>query len=114
MPGVAPHNWQAGVTPTLSLSHKGQVVGAKVLAASMLDMLTDPGLITKAKQEFDAVLQKSPYFSLLPPEAKPDLTMNKEVDGPPAARDEQALPEQEGQLQVAMARHDESAACFHL
>ena len=57
VPGVAPHNWQAGVTPTLSLSHKGQVVGAKVLAASILDMLTDPGLITKAKQEFEAVLQ---------------------------------------------------------
>ena len=79
VPGVAAHNWQAGVTPTLSLSHKGQVVGAKVLAASILDILTDPGLITKAKQEFDAVLQKSPYFSLLPPQARPDLTMNKEV-----------------------------------
>ena len=79
VPGVAPHNWQAGVTPTLSISHKGQVAGAKVLAASMLDMLTDPKLLAAAKAEFDQQLKQTPYFSLLPEDAKAQTDMNREV-----------------------------------
>ena len=79
VPGVGAHNWQAGVTPTLSLSHKGQVSGAKVLAGSILDILTEPQTLTQAKAEFDGVLKDSPYFSLVPAEAKPDTTMNKEM-----------------------------------
>ncbi len=79
VPGVGAHNWQAGVTPTLSLSHKGQVTGAKVLAGSILDILTEPQVLAGARAEFDAELKKSPYFSLLPPEAQPKTDMNKEV-----------------------------------
>ena len=79
VPGVGAHNWRAGVTPTLSLSHKGQVAGAKVLAASLLDMLTEPETLAKAKAELDAQLKQSPYFSFLPDDAKPDLNLNKEM-----------------------------------
>jgi aminobenzoyl-glutamate utilization protein B len=79
VPGVGAHNWQAGVTPTMSISHKGQVAGAKVIAASVLDMLTDPKLMAAAKAEFDQQLKQTPYFSFLPPDAKPDTSMNKEV-----------------------------------
>lgn len=79
VPGVAPHNWQAGVTPTLSISHKGQVAGAKVLAASILDMLTDPKMLATAKAELDQQLKQTPYFALLPENAKAQTDMNKEV-----------------------------------
>ncbi len=79
VPGVAPHNWQAGVTPVSSIAHKGEVTGAKVLAASILDLLTTPGHIQKAKAEFGEATKNSKYFSLMPAEAKPPLDMNREM-----------------------------------
>jgi aminobenzoyl-glutamate utilization protein B len=60
-----------------SISHKGQIVGAKVLAASIIDLLTSPDLLTKARAEFTVELKKTPYFSLLPPDAKPDIDLNR-------------------------------------
>src|SRR5262249_44965611 len=42
VPGIGYHEWKAAVTPVSSISHKGQVVGAKVLAASIIDLLTSP------------------------------------------------------------------------
>jgi aminobenzoyl-glutamate utilization protein B len=79
VPGVTPHNWQAGVTPTSSIAHKGEVAGAKVLAASILDLLTSPEILQKANAEFQEATKDSKYFSLMPAEAKPPLEMNREM-----------------------------------
>jgi aminobenzoyl-glutamate utilization protein B len=79
VPGVNYHNWQAAVTPTSSIAHKGEVAGAKVLAASVLDLLTSPGLVARAKQQFAEETKSTPYFSLLPAGAKPQLDMNRET-----------------------------------
>jgi aminobenzoyl-glutamate utilization protein B len=79
VPGVRAHNWQAGVGPTMSFAHKGEVAGAKVLAASMLDLLTDASLRENAHAEFQKVTAKSEYFSLLPEDAEPSIDMNKEL-----------------------------------
>jgi aminobenzoyl-glutamate utilization protein B len=65
------------VTPVSSISHKGQVAGAKVLAASILDLMTSPDLLRAAKAEFDVESKKTPYFSLLPADAKPDIEVNR-------------------------------------
>ena len=51
LPGIAAHEWKAAVFPTSSISHKGQLVGAKVLAASLIDLLTSPELLQKAGGE---------------------------------------------------------------
>jgi aminobenzoyl-glutamate utilization protein B len=77
VPGVGAHEWKAAVFPTSSISHKGQVVGAKTLAASIIDLLTTPELIQKARAEFEVESKKTPYFSLVPPDAKPDVELNK-------------------------------------
>jgi aminobenzoyl-glutamate utilization protein B len=77
VPGVTYHNWRAGVTPVSSISHKGQIAGAKVLAASMLDMFTEPEVLKRAQEQFALDTKGTPYFSLLPPEAKPPLDMNR-------------------------------------
>jgi aminobenzoyl-glutamate utilization protein B len=77
IPGIEAHEWKAGVFPTSSISHKGQVAGAKTLAASIIDMLTTPELIQKARAEFEVESKKTPYFSLVPPDAKPDLELNR-------------------------------------
>ncbi len=77
VPGVEFHEWHAAVTPVSSISHKGQVAGAKVLAASILDLMTSPDLLRNAKAEFDVESKKTPYFSLLPADAKPDIETNR-------------------------------------
>jgi aminobenzoyl-glutamate utilization protein B len=79
VPGVNYHNWQAAVTPTSSIAHKGEVAGAKVLAASVLDLLSSPALLAKAKEQFQQDTRDTPYFSLLPAEAKPPLDLNREM-----------------------------------
>jgi aminobenzoyl-glutamate utilization protein B len=77
VPGIQYHEWKAAVTPVSSVSHKGQVVGAKVLAASIIDLLTTPELVQKARAEFDIESKKTPYFPLLPPDAQPPLDLNR-------------------------------------
>jgi aminobenzoyl-glutamate utilization protein B len=77
VPGIGFHEWKAAVTPVSSISHKGQVAGAKVLAASIIDLLTSPELLKKARAEFDAEAKKVPYFSLLPADVQPPLDLNK-------------------------------------
>jgi aminobenzoyl-glutamate utilization protein B len=77
VPGIGYHEWKAAVTPVSSISHKGQVAGAKVLAASIIDLMTSPELLQKARAEFEVESKKTPYFSLVPPDAKPDLTLNR-------------------------------------
>jgi aminobenzoyl-glutamate utilization protein B len=77
VPGIGYHEWKAAVTPVSSISHKGQVTGAKVLAASIIDLLTAPELLQKARAEFEVESKKTPYFSLVPPDAKPDLELNR-------------------------------------
>jgi aminobenzoyl-glutamate utilization protein B len=77
VPGIGYHEWKAAVTPVSSISHKGQLTGAKVLAASIIDLMTTPELLQKARAEFDVESKKTPYFSLVPPDAKPDLELNR-------------------------------------
>src|SRR5712675_1850158 len=77
VPGIEYHEWHAAITPVSSISHKGQVVGAKVLAASIIDLLTSPELLEKARAEFLVESRKTPYFSLLPAETNPPLDLNR-------------------------------------
>ena len=77
VPGITYHEWKASVTPVSSISHKGQAAGAKVLAASIIDLMTSPELLQKARAEFEVESKKTPYFSLVPPDAKPDPELNR-------------------------------------
>ncbi|AMN43323.1 amidohydrolase [Rhodoplanes sp. Z2-YC6860] len=77
VPGIGYHEWKAAVTPVSSISHKGQVVGAKTLAASIIDLMTSPELLQKARAEFDAESKKTPYFSLLPADVQPPVDLNR-------------------------------------
>jgi aminobenzoyl-glutamate utilization protein B len=39
--------------------------------------LTVPDLLQKARAEFEAESKKTPYFSLVPADAKPDVALNR-------------------------------------
>lgn len=79
VPGIQAHHWSAGITPTMSIGHKGAVTGAKAIAASVLDLMTSPELRAAAKKQFEQDTKDSKYFSLLPEGAKPPLDLNKEM-----------------------------------
>ena len=63
--------------PVGSISHKGQVTGAKVLAASIIDLMTTSDIVGKARAEFLEESNKTPYFSLLPSDAQPPIELNR-------------------------------------
>jgi aminobenzoyl-glutamate utilization protein B len=79
VPEVQGHHWTAGITPAMSIGHKATVVGAKVVAASVLDLLTSPELLSAAKNQFAQDTKDTKYFSLLPPGAKPPVDLNKDI-----------------------------------
>jgi aminobenzoyl-glutamate utilization protein B len=77
VPGIQYHNWQAGVTPVSSIAHKGEIVGAKALADTILDFMSEPDVLAAARTEWLQVTKDAGYFSLLPPDAQPQIDMNK-------------------------------------
>ena len=77
VPGIQYHNWQAGVTPVSSIAHKGEVAGAKALADTILDFMTQPDVLAAARAEWLATTKDAGYFSLLPPNAQPQIHMNE-------------------------------------
>lgn len=78
-PGHSPHTWASGVTLTTTIAHKGELHGAKVLAASMIDLFMDLELLNRVKEGFKNEMGDSEYFSVLPKDQKPpvDLNMNE-------------------------------------
>jgi len=79
VPGINAHNWQAAVTPTSTMAHKGMISASKVLAGVMLDFLTRPELVRQARAEFEKATTEMKYFPVLPGDAKPPLDLNKET-----------------------------------
>jgi aminobenzoyl-glutamate utilization protein B len=79
VPGINYHNWQAAVTPTSTIAHKGMVAASKVLAGAMLDFLTKPELVKQARTEFEKATTEMKYFSVLPADAKPPLDLNRDT-----------------------------------
>ena len=77
VPGIEYHEWHAAITPVGPISHKGQVTGAKVLAASIIDLMTTPDALASARVEFLEESAKTPYFALLPPDVQPSIDLNR-------------------------------------
>ena len=63
----------------VSAAWKGLNAGAKVIAATALDLLTKPKLLDEIKKEFEEHSKEHPYKSFLPEGAKPPLDLNKEL-----------------------------------
>jgi aminobenzoyl-glutamate utilization protein B len=57
VPGVRGHHWAAAIATATSIAHKGEVAGAKMLAASIVDLLAHPGLLDKAKKSLSRRFQ---------------------------------------------------------
>ena len=69
--GAPPHSWQAAAVGKSAIAHHGELLAAKVLAATAWDFLADPNLIALAKAEFSEEFAENPYESPLPADAQP-------------------------------------------
>ncbi|RMF87013.1 MAG: amidohydrolase [Nitrospinota bacterium] len=77
--GIPFHHWSAGVCAATSIAHKGIAAGVKAIAATALEVMTQPRLLTRVKQSFRRELGKTRYTPLLPPEVSPPVHLNREI-----------------------------------
>jgi len=79
VPGTISHHWSAVASNYGSTAWKGLNTGAKVMAATAIDLYLNQEILTKIKQEFEAYEKEHPYESFLPENSKPPLDLNKEL-----------------------------------
>jgi aminobenzoyl-glutamate utilization protein B len=73
------HNWANAISMATPIAHKGVQYGARVVAMTVLDLLTRPELITQAWDYFNNVQTKDQkYIPLIGPDDKPAIWLNKE------------------------------------
>jgi len=79
VPGATGHHWSTVTAGYGSAAWKGLNAGAKVMAATALDLLTDSKLLEAIKNEFAEYSKTHPYKPFLPEEAVPPLDLNREL-----------------------------------
>jgi len=73
--GTPGHSWMNVAASAVGIGHKSLVFASKVIAASVIDLLTKPELLKRAWEEQNRRTLGKTYRSPLPPEAKPPLDM---------------------------------------
>jgi aminobenzoyl-glutamate utilization protein B len=79
VPGGIGHHWSAVAANYGSTAWKGLNAGAKVMAATAIDLFTNEELRNAIIEEFKAYSEEHPYKSYLPEGATPPLDLNKEL-----------------------------------
>src|SRR5437870_4334476 len=74
------HNWANAISMATAIAHKGIQYGAKVMALTILDLLTRPELVAQAWDYFNNVQTKNKkYVPLIRPEDKPPIWLNEQT-----------------------------------
>lgn len=81
VPGGIGHHWSAVAVNYGSTAWKGLNAGAKVMAATAIDLFTKEKVRNKIIEEFKSYSAEHPYKSFLPEGATPPLDLNKELMG---------------------------------
>lgn len=80
IPNTIGHHVTAAMAMATPIAHKGAVSGAKAVAMTTLDLLTDPQLLAEARDYFHNVqLQGQQYDSLLTDADQPAIHLNQEI-----------------------------------
>ncbi|MGM0465643.1 MAG: amidohydrolase [Acidobacteriota bacterium] len=79
VPGTIAHHWSAVASNYGSTAWKGLNAGAKVMAATAIDLYLNEKSLNAIKEEFRAYEKKHPYKSFLPEDSEPPLDLNKEL-----------------------------------
>jgi len=79
IPELPGHNWSNAIAMATPIAHKGVVAGSKVMAMTMLDLLTQPQLVASAKAYFTDVQTKDEKYKPVLTDEKPYIEMNTEI-----------------------------------
>ena len=80
IPGLPGHHWSSAIASATPIAHKGATAGAKVMAATMLDILAKPALVDSAWSYFRNVQTKEvKYEPLQRPNDKPATFLNTDI-----------------------------------
>lgn len=71
--GTPGHSWQSTAQSASGIGHKSLIFAAKVMAATVIDLLTKPEIVAKAKEEHEKRLGGRKYRPPIPPGHKPPL-----------------------------------------
>lgn len=74
---VLNHQWTQAVSPATPVAHKGILFGAKVMAATFIDIFSNPDNLKKIQADFAAQTKGVSWKSMIPDDAKPPLDVNK-------------------------------------
>ncbi|MBL8701247.1 MAG: amidohydrolase [Alphaproteobacteria bacterium] len=75
--GTPGHSWQLTAQGKLPMAHKGMVHAAKVMAGTAIEVLSDPGLLARAKADHAARTKATPYVCPIPDDVEPPFDMSK-------------------------------------
>jgi aminobenzoyl-glutamate utilization protein B len=78
IPGLPGHHWANAVSMATPIAHKGATAGAKALALTALDFLTQPELVRAAWAYFREQTKDQPWVSLIPEGTPPPIHLNRE------------------------------------
>src|SRR5262249_48831282 len=83
IPDLPGHHWANAITMATPIAHKGVTAGAKVLAMTMVDLLTKPALVEQSWDYFRNVQTKdTQYRPLISAQDKPAIQLNtKTMEG---------------------------------
>jgi len=74
------HNWANAISMATPIAHKGIAYGSKVMALTVIDLVTHPELVQQAWDYFRNVQTKTvKYVPLMRPEDKPAIWLNTET-----------------------------------
>jgi aminobenzoyl-glutamate utilization protein B len=74
------HNWANAISMATPIAHKGIQYGSKVMALTVLDLLTRPELVTQAWDYFKNVQTKNTkYTPFIRAEDKPAIWLNEQI-----------------------------------
>jgi len=78
--GAPGHSWQNTACNGTSIGHKSTIFASKVMATTVIDLLTDTDLLESAKVEWRRQMKGKVYRSPLTPDMKPPLDQLKSHD----------------------------------
>jgi aminobenzoyl-glutamate utilization protein B len=74
------HNWANAIAMATPIAHKGVAYGARVMALTVIDLLTRPELVAQAWDYFNNVQTKNrKYTPFIRPEDKPAIWLNTQT-----------------------------------
>lgn len=80
IPGLQGHHWSNAIAMATPIAHKGATAGAKVVAMTIVDFLTQPELLAEAKEYFENVQKKeTEYRPMITENDPPPIELNTAI-----------------------------------